>query len=214
VEYIINGIIYSALYFNTPEHSNNIFTFFHVLNKKQLVNFIFIPVQYISDFFMIGYLISWKFKALLKNIFTIDKIKKTYILVIFAPFIYVLNTPNWVVLFKRIPHLISLYFAILNPYYFIFSLKALILAPLFEEIIYRGIIYNSIKNKYGFIIALISSALIFGSAHIGVGKDWYIIGYILIGLLFAYIYEKTDQLFWSMMMHSLFNFMVTIKQFS
>jgi len=213
VKYIIIWVIYSAFYDNLPEYNHNLFSLIHVYNSKQLTRFIMVPIQYTIDFFMIGYFISWEFKHLFQEIFSINKIKKTFGTGIILLIAFMISL-DILTLYTKIPHLISVYFTKINPYYFIFSLKALILAPLFEEIIYRGIIYNSIKHKYGVIVALIVSALIFGLAHV-IGRTWAItMTDIYLGFLFAYVYEVTDQLCWPIALHSFLNLIVAIKKFS
>lgn len=98
------------------------------------------------------------------------------------------------------------------PLYMIFS--AIIYAPFVEEIIFRKSIRNLIRNKYVFVIA---SGLIFGFLHIAslndINEILYSIPYIIMGIDFAYIYYKTDNIFTTMAFHLCHNLVLLIIQF-
>jgi len=97
------------------------------------------------------------------------------------------------------------------PLIMIFS--TIIYAPIIEEIIFRKSIKNIFKNKYLFIII---SGLIFGILHITNFKDLneilYSIPYIIIGLDFAYIYYKTNNIFTTITFHFCHNLILLIIQ--
>ena len=96
------------------------------------------------------------------------------------------------------------------PLYMIFS--SVIYAPFVEEIIFRKSIKNIIKNKYIFIIL---SGLIFGLLHISklnINEILYSIPYIIMGIDFAYIYYKTDNIFTTMTFHLCHNLVLLIFQ--
>ena len=97
-----------------------------------------------------------------------------------------------------------------NPY--LYTLMATVFAPFVEEIVFRGCIYRRIEasgHKYlGFLI----SSLIFGLIHVItplLQGDWsqgiYIIVYGSLGMVMCYVYEKTDSLFCSILLHMLNN---------
>ena len=92
----------------------------------------------------------------------------------------------------------------LFPIYMTFS--TVIYAPLVEELIFRKSIFNIIKNKYAFIIV---SGFVFGILHISNYSDinQVLLGipYIIMGLDFAYIYYKTNNIFTTMTFHMLHN---------
>lgn len=97
------------------------------------------------------------------------------------------------------------------PLIMIFS--TIIYAPIIEEIIFRKSIKNIFKNKYLFIII---SGLIFGILHIANFKDLneilYSIPYIIMGLDFAYIYYKTNNIFTTITFHFFHNLILLIIQ--
>ena len=91
------------------------------------------------------------------------------------------------------------------PIYMFFS--AVIFAPFTEEMVFRQSIKNIITNKKAFII---TSGLVFGGLHV-IGNIntlydlLYIIPYSIPGIAFAYMLEKTNNIFVSMGIHFLHN---------
>ena len=80
---------------------------------------------------------------------------------------------------------------------------AVILAPIFEELLYRyGVVGYSMR--YGEWNAIILSAVIFGLVHTNIFQFFYA---FLLGGLFAYIYIYTRQIKYTIAMHILFNFL-------
>ena len=74
----------------------------------------------------------------------------------------------------------------------------LLTAPLFEEIIFRGIIYQKIFNKN--IIGLLIQAFLFSLPHIlpdildGTFHLAFFLQYFIPAIIYALIYKKTDKL--------------------
>lgn len=77
-----------------------------------------------------------------------------------------------------------------------------ILAPFFEEIIMRGLIFRGLLKKYAPFSAMILSGLIFALFHFNV---FAFLPIALIGTLFAWLYWRTGSLIPSMIAHALFN---------
>lgn len=89
-------------------------------------------------------------------------------------------------------------------------ISMVITAPICEEILFRLSLGNLIKNNYLFYIA---SGLIFGYVHVmsTTGLELlYIIPYATLGLCFAYLYRKTDNIFSTISMHMLHNLLCII----
>ncbi len=61
-------------------------------------------------------------------------------------------------------------------------------APLAEEIIFRGLLYRLTSSLWGVAPAALISALVFGIVH---GEPWFLFGLIGVGLMLAFIYETT-----------------------
>lgn len=91
-----------------------------------------------------------------------------------------------------------------NFYDIFYFFLMVIITPIIEEILYRGIILNLLLKKYSVIISLILSSLIFAFIHL----NFIGIGYLfLYGLLFGFAYYKTKSLFTSILLHFLINLM-------
>ena len=86
------------------------------------------------------------------------------------------------------------------PLYMAFS--SVLYAPFTEEIVFRKIIKNIINHKYIFIII---SGTIFGVLHISdftnINQILMGIPYIIMGIDFAYIYHRTNNIFTTMTFH-------------
>lgn len=98
------------------------------------------------------------------------------------------------------------------PIYMFFS--TVIYAPIIEELIFRKSIRNIFKNKYIFIII---SGVIFGVLHISdfsnINEILFGIPYIIMGIDFAYIYYKTNNIFTTMSFHMIHNLLLITIQF-
>jgi len=88
-----------------------------------------------------------------------------------------------------------------NLFYFFLMV---IITPIIEEILYRGIIFNFFLKKYSVLISITLSSLIFAIIHL----KFFGIGYLfLYGLLFGFAYYKTKSLFTPILLHFLINLM-------
>ena len=95
------------------------------------------------------------------------------------------------------------------------ALFAIILAPIAEEIIFRGCIYRFLKSKLSTGFAMFISGVFFASVH---GNLMALGPLILVGVLLAYIYEKERNILVPICYHALFNFltltMMTLRSLS
>lgn len=80
-------------------------------------------------------------------------------------------------------------------------LTVVILAPIFEELIFRGMIYKYI-SKYDKMTALIVSSLLFGLLHMNITQT---ISTIFMGLAFGIVMMKTDNVVNCMIIHAINN---------
>jgi len=87
---------------------------------------------------------------------------------------------------------------------------AVFLAPLLEEIIFRGIILKGLLTLNSPKKAIIISSIIFGLIH---GQPGMIIGAIFFGFFFGYIYYKTNSLGLTMLLHFTSNLFGLIAYF-
>jgi membrane protease YdiL (CAAX protease family) len=86
------------------------------------------------------------------------------------------------------------------------SIEVVVVAPVFEELIFRGILYSTLRAKFGVPASLIGSALIFALAH-GYGPTAFLTVF-LSGMLWAWIYERTGSVVPGMCAHAINNGLV------
>ena len=86
------------------------------------------------------------------------------------------------------------------------TVEVVLLAPIFEEIIFRGIVFTTLRDKFGFPVSMVGSAVIFALAH-GYGP----IAFLAVfwsGLLWAWMYERTGSVIPGMCAHAINNGLV------
>ncbi|MBU5469043.1 CPBP family intramembrane metalloprotease [Falcatimonas sp. MSJ-15] len=82
-----------------------------------------------------------------------------------------------------------------------------IIAPLLEEILFRGIIFARLREYMSVKVAIVISALIFGIIHGNVVQGMYA---FIIGICLAYIYERYNTLLAAVLFHMSANLMSVI----
>jgi membrane protease YdiL (CAAX protease family) len=87
---------------------------------------------------------------------------------------------------------------------------AIIAAPIFEEFIFRGLIFGGLRRSFGFIPAALASAAIFAIVH----PPPSVIPVFLMGLAAAFAYERTGMLAAPMAVHAIYNAAVLGFQFN
>ena len=94
-----------------------------------------------------------------------------------------------------------------DPNFLIFdSIGSIIFAPLLEELIFRGILFNRIKIRTGIIPAMIISSILFAVGHDFGG----ITSAFIFGICMCILYLKTDNILIPMSVHFLNNVIVTV----
>lgn len=87
----------------------------------------------------------------------------------------------------------------------ILLIETCIIAPIFEEVLYRGILLKGLINKYNSKIAIVYSALIFGIAHLNIPQG---INAFLLGLILGTVFYYTRSIYLCMIMHFVNNLLV------
>lgn len=103
------------------------------------------------------------------------------------------------------PYLIDISFTEELPIIYIF-IVAVILAPIVEEIVFRGYLMNKWIDKYGVKKGIIFSSLIFMIIHF----QSLFIPQLIVGLLCGLLYVKFNNLLYPILFHALYNFMVLL----
>ncbi len=76
------------------------------------------------------------------------------------------------------------------------------LAPLVEELLFRGILYGWLASRWGTMVAWIASSLAFAAAHVELA---HILLVLPLGLWFGWLRRRTDSLWPSLVAHAVNN---------
>ena len=88
---------------------------------------------------------------------------------------------------------------------------AVIMAPISEEIVFRGIIQKGLINKgMNPATAIIISSVVFGLVH---GNPWQFVGAVLLGCVLGFVYHKTKSLLLPILLHAFNNLCSSILIF-
>jgi membrane protease YdiL (CAAX protease family) len=179
---------------------------FYIVEKKQIVHFFnifstvsmygvgtwfmlrFISIRYDSCFSFLG--INW-YSWIKKSL------KSILIYIGCFPFLIILTYIGVFICFvlgiQPEPHpmvdILKNEKSVLFILYLIFT--ASIIAPIFEEILFRGLFYQVLKKKFGFWPAIVSSSLLFSMLHFNTAQFLPIAG---LGMLLCLIFEYTGSL--------------------
>jgi membrane protease YdiL (CAAX protease family) len=83
-----------------------------------------------------------------------------------------------------------------------FALTALVLAPLFEEVIFRGVLLPVLSRDLGTAVGLLLSSAVFALAHLSISETPAL---FVLGLGLARVRQRSGRLAASVIMHSLWN---------
>ena len=81
--------------------------------------------------------------------------------------------------------------------------KYVVMAPVFEEMVFRGLLFATLRRRFGWTSSALVSTAVFASAH-GYGA----LGFASVfwtGVLWAWAYERTGSLLPGMVAHSINN---------
>jgi membrane protease YdiL (CAAX protease family) len=81
-------------------------------------------------------------------------------------------------------------------------ISMLLTAPFLEEIIFRGVLLQTIKRYAGSAAAIGISSLVFAALH---GSLYVMANIFFLGLLFGYLFDRTGSIVPGMVLHFLFN---------
>ena len=144
----------------------------------------------------------------LKNRFVLNKkdIKRTLkYFVAFLPVIFIMSFLCKLMLFEYEEQkmVVEIKKNFYNNLFFNFFLITIV-APIIEEIVFRGLFYKTLKNFIPFVQASIISSLIFAIIHENILSLTIL---FLLSLYLTWIYERTNSILYSILTHSIFNFL-------
>ncbi|WP_319590303.1 CPBP family intramembrane glutamic endopeptidase [uncultured Draconibacterium sp.] len=86
-------------------------------------------------------------------------------------------------------------------------LKVAVVAPVVEELIFRGLIFNGFRKNYNGFVAVFMSALLFSLFHL---NPWQMPATFLLGLLLGWLMLRTKNILVAIIGHSINNAMVLL----
>jgi membrane protease YdiL (CAAX protease family) len=82
------------------------------------------------------------------------------------------------------------------------TLAVCVVAPLLEEMLFRGIVLRGFLQRYARWHAIVGSAVLFGAAHLNIYQ--FLVGLVL-GLVLGWLYERTRSLIPCIALHATYN---------
>lgn len=82
-------------------------------------------------------------------------------------------------------------------------ITTVIAAPIFEELIFRGIILDGLLKRYSPLKSILFSSFLFGIVHL---NPWQFVSAMIIGCLSGWVYYRTKNLIYSIFIHMVNNF--------
>lgn len=83
-----------------------------------------------------------------------------------------------------------------------FALTATVLAPVTEEILFRGVFFGGLATRWGFFPAALASSVVFGGVHFSLSASFPL---FLVGLILCYLYRRTGSIYPPIVYHAIFN---------
>ncbi|MCK5707780.1 MAG: CPBP family intramembrane metalloprotease [Candidatus Aureabacteria bacterium] len=155
----------------------------------------------------------------------IENTKKYFFKNIFNTIILFISLYPWIIMFSFLGLYLSQQFGVnvqdpetteiiaKNPWSFssmYLIIHAVIGAPFYEEYIFRGFLYSTIKKRWGIMASILLTSLIFAASHMNFLQFFYIFG---LGIALAVIYESTSNLWFPVILHSVNNIIAVIVTF-
>ena len=84
----------------------------------------------------------------------------------------------------------------------LFAIVAVVMAPLFEELYFRGFVFKGFANSWGWVWGAVVSGAVFSLAHLQLTL---FVPLFVLGFALAWVYQRTGSLWTSVAMHAIFN---------
>ena len=101
-----------------------------------------------------------------------------------------------------IPEMVEKIFALLEDKTIYTGIMVVVIGPLFEEILFRGMILDGFLKRYSPWKSILWSSLIFGLFHL---NPWQFVPAFILGILMGYVYWKTGSLWLCIFVHFINN---------
>ena len=127
----------------------------------------------------------------------------TIIFTIIASITLIIGIANPIIELIPMPEMIKKAFEDFGSMTGIFGfLSIVIAAPIFEELIFRGIMLDGLLKRYSPVKSILISAIMFGIVHL---NPWQFVAALFVGILSGWIYYRTKSLTLSIVIHMTVN---------
>ncbi len=118
-----------------------------------------------------------------------------------SPIIEMMPKPDWLIeiLLRMSDH---------SPIYLIIT--AVVMAPILEEIIFRGIVLDGLLKNYSPVKAILISSLLFAAIHL---NPWQFVTAFIGGLFIGWVYYRTRNLAYAIIIHAANNLFAVAPTF-
>ena len=82
------------------------------------------------------------------------------------------------------------------------GVAVVIVAPLAEELFFRGLLYRGLSDRFGPGVGMVVSGVAFALVHFNVSV---VVPFALIGIVFAWVYRASGSLWTTIVAHAIFN---------
>ncbi len=92
------------------------------------------------------------------------------------------------------------------------TFTVLVFAPIVEEVVFRGVIYRSIRQKSSFLVASLVSSILFALLHFSgsMADIPYLLVYGTLGWIMCYSYNKSKTIYAPIAVHFVNNFIAIL----
>ena len=88
------------------------------------------------------------------------------------------------------------------------AIGAILLAPIFEESIFRGVFLRGLLTRYPETVSIVITAIVFALIHVRLPQ---MVPGLMLGLLFGVVFARTHSLIYTMLLHSVANAIIIVS---
>lgn len=139
-----------------------------------------------------------------------------YVYILFLPGLFLITLASFaffkILGLNPVPQQVLYYYLETDSFYLLFTLFFLscIVAPFTEEIIFRGVIYPALRERFPVPAAILLSSTIFALMH---NEVFVFAGLFAFGVLLAYLFEKHQNLWLPISVHFFNNLFANVAVF-
>jgi uncharacterized protein len=84
----------------------------------------------------------------------------------------------------------------------LFAILAVVVAPFFEEVVFRGFLFQGLASSFGLVPGVVVSAAVFGAIH---GQLTVVVPLFVLGVALAWVFHSAKSLWACIALHAVFN---------